>query len=564
MDQTLKRMVFKEDDQLKIAIDCCLAGAKKVGFCVNDTGCLVGILTEGDILRVIREGASLNACAGDFINRKPVSISERVSIPEAKRMMGKKIQILPRVDTENRLIGYVDMSSYEYGFIDIKNRAVLILGLGYVGLTLGLVLADNGFLVNGWDTNKALMEKLKKKKSPFFEAGLQDFIDRHIGRNFRLVEDLQRSRSDICVITVGTPVDPVTKEPLLHSIRNAVQSVGSVLAKDNLVVLRSTIMVGTTRNLVIPELEKASGLKAGKDFFVAFCPERTAEGRALKELKYLPQIIGGLEEKSSELASRFFNTYTPTTVSVESLEAAELCKLIDNSFRDVRFAFANQVAEIGEGLGINIHRVIEAVNLNYSRNDIPKPSPGVGGPCLIKDPYILRKLFRNGGLEAPLIEAARKVNEAGPERVVRTAADLLKKAGKDLRDSKAFIVGFAFKGEPETSDLRDSTTLWLLKELKKYTKNIAGYDPVAFPEEMDALGIQVVGVEDGFRDADVVFIMNNHQSYLRWDIESHIALMRKPALIYDCWRLFSNRQIIALPDVIYAGIGVASGGALSA
>ncbi|RJP19203.1 MAG: hypothetical protein C4529_11510 [Deltaproteobacteria bacterium] len=249
---------------------------------------------------------------------------------------------------------------------------------------------------------------------------------------------------------------------------------------------------------------------------------------------------------------------------MESLEAAELCKLIDNSFRDVRFAFANQIAEIGESIGLDIYRVIEAVNLNYSRNDIPKPSPGVGGPCLIKDPYILRKLFRESGLDAPLLTAARHINEAGPRRIVRSAEALLKSVGKELKDCRAFVVGFAFKGEPETSDLRDSTTLWLLEELKRRTDKIVGYDPVAFPSEMKSLGIRVVGVEDGFRDSDVVFIMNNHNSYLRWDIERYISLMKRPALVYDCWRMFSDRKIAALPNVLYAGIGVGCGGELPA
>lgn len=560
MDQSLKRMVFRGDSNLREAIGCCLAGAKKVGFCVDEEFRLLGILTEGDILRIIRDGASLNDRAGDFVNRNPVSVSERVSAAEAKRMMGKRIQVIPRIDAEGRLFGYFDMSTYEYGFLDIKNRGVLILGLGYVGLTLAMVLADNGFFVSGSDINRDLLDKLRRKRAPFFEAGLQDFIDRHTGRNFRLVDALEDAPSDIYVITVGTPVDPVTKDPIVQTIKAAAQSVGKVLSRDNLVVLRSTIMVGTTRNLVIPELEKSSGLKAGRDFFVSFCPERTAEGRALKELKYLPQIIGGFDEKSSELAARLFNAYTPTTVNVESLEAAELCKLIDNSFRDVRFAFANQIAEIGETLGLDIHRVIEAVNLNYSRNDIPKPSPGVGGPCLIKDPYILRKVFEEGGLDAPLIEAARCINESGPRRVVSNAAKLLSNVGKDLENCRAFVVGFAFKGEPETSDIRDSTTLWLLQELKKYTNEIVGYDPVAFPEEISALGVKVVDVEEGFKGADAVFVMNNHSSYLKWDIERYTSLMRRPALLYDCWHMFSDRRILGIPDLIYAGVGIGCNG----
>lgn len=558
MDYALNKLMFGEDATLLDAIKCCLAGAKKVGFCVGKDGRLRGMLTEGDILRAIGKGGNLGDAAHIHMNRNPVTVSENLSIAEAKRGIGNRIQILPRVDEHGRLIGYVDLATYEYGFLNIKSKTVTIVGLGYVGLTMGLVMADNGFSVNGWDIDGGLMSMLKEKKPPFFENGLQDYMDSHIGNRFRLPDSIESVHTDIFVVTVGTPIDKLSKEPEMGAIRSAALAIGRVLSKDNLVIIRSTVMVGTTRNVVIPVLEKASGLKAGLDFFVAFCPERTIEGLALRELRVLPQIVGGLDEKSLELASRVFNEYTPTIVRVESVEAAELCKLTDNCYRDVRFAFANQLAMVTERLGLNIHPLIDAVNLSYSRNSIPKPSPGVGGPCLTKDAYILKRTFEEHGLEASLLSAARSLNEMGPKNVVQNAERLLKKNGKTLHGSKVFVVGFAFKGDPETSDLRDSTTLWFLEEIRKYTEDIAGYDPVVSPMEIAATGVAVTTLEQGFEGADAVFIMNNHRSYANWNLEKNLTTMKNPALFYDCWHMFPRREVMHVPNIIYAGIGVGS------
>lgn len=561
MDANLEKMVFKCDAKVKEALECCLSGGKKVGFCLDDDGVLKGLVTEGDFLRSFKNGAVLDDLAVDYINQDPVCISDTVSIEEAKKMLGSRIQVIPQIDAEGRLVGFVDMATSEYGFLKIKSKTITILGLGYVGLTMGLVLADTGFNVKGFDINQKLLETLNKKQKPFFENGIEDFIEDHIGERLILVDEVKDAKADIYVITVGTPVDKTDHKPKLEAIRKAAAAVGSLLAPDNLVILRSTVMVGTTRDVVVPELEKASGLKAGENFFVAFCPERTAEGRALSELRQLPQIVGGLDEKSTELASRLFNEYTPTVVRTESIEAAELCKLIDNCYRDVRFAFANQVAEIAERVGVNIHNIISAVNLNYARNSIPKPSPGVAGPCLIKDPYILSNVYEKFGMEAPLMMAARKVNERGAISPADKAHAQLEKKGGSLKGARVFVVGFAFKGEPETSDLRDSTTLIFLEHLKTYTDNIIGFDPIAFPEEMAELGIQLTDdVEEGFKGADVVFVLNNHPSYRKWNLDKYLPQMNSNSIFFDGWHMFADRNLNVHSDVTYMSIGVGSVG----
>ena len=294
----------------------------------------------------------------------------------------------------------------------------------------------------------------------------------------------------------------------------------------------------------------------GKIFFVAYCPERTTEGQALEELRYLPQIVGGLDDRSIEVASRLFNEYTSTIVNVGSLEAAEFSKLIDNVYRDVKFAFANQIAELSERLGLNVHQLIDAVNHHYLRNNIPKPSPGVGGPCLTKDSYILKDVFTIAGMDAPLLAASRIINEQSPKRIVQRADITLKSVGKGLNGARVFVVGFAFKGEPETSDLRDSTTLWFLDELKKCTTEITGFDPVVQRSDLVALGIKVSDPAEGFLGADAVFIMNNHKSYLKWDLLRYLRSMKKPALFFDAWHLFQKNKFTDFQGIQYLSIGV--------
>lgn len=556
MDSQLSKMIFSQDASLGHAIDCVLAGARRVGFGVDAHGRLIGILTQGDLLRLVRDGVPLDAPVRAYLNENPVTVSDSVSLHEAKKLIDRKIHLIPRVDAQGRLTGMVDLASSEYGFLNIKQKSVAILGLGYVGLTLALVLAEHGFSVTGFDVNRTLLDQLAAKEPPFFETGIQGFLDRHVGKRLRLVDSLEHVNADIFIVTVGTPVDPVTKVPGLDYIRKAAASVGRALARDSLVILRSTVQVGTTRRVVIPELEARSGLKAGQDFHVAYCPERTAEGRALKELTHLPQIVGGLDERSAELASRLFNEYTPTIVRVDGLEAAEMCKLMDNVYRDVRFAFANQVAQVAEPLGLDIHSIIDAVNLNYERNDIPRPSPGVGGPCLTKDPYILSAVFKEQGLTAPLIAAARHVNESGPPDIVGKVRAMLAAQGKDLASCKTFVAGFAFKGHPETSDTRDSTTLFFLRELLARCPNVTGYDPLVPPDEIAALGARPVALEEGFQDADAVFVMNNHASYLRWDLPRLFGLMARPAVFYDAWRMFPHLKSQTRPGILYAAVGV--------
>lgn len=554
IDTKFRNLCTGREATILKAMECIERGRERICFVIDGEGRLLRVVSDGDIRRYLLNGGSLDDSVRDIHDRQPV-IAKANHPEQALQQLSKRVTIVPVVDANEKVTGVMRLQDFPSSR-NIRHRSVAVVGLGYVGLTLSMVLADNGFSVVGFDTDEDLISKLDRKQASFFENGLENLLQTHVGGNFKPTGSPDDLLADIYVITVGTPIIPETMKPNVDHIRKAVAAIADKLKKNDLVVLRSTVPVGCTRSEVIPLLEEVSGLTAGDDFFVAFCPERTAEGRALKELRELPQIVGGYDQHSRELGMRFFNENTHTVVDVGSLEAAEMCKLLDNTYRDTVFAYANQMALLTEKLGLNLNELVTKVNLGYDRNTIPYPSPGVGGPCLSKDPYILQENFAAFGLDCSVTAAARQINEAAPRLIYERCRDLLSGVGKDIHKDKVFILGFAFKGEPVTSDLRESTTLWFLDYLKdRGVKNIWGHDPVIEGGEIEQLAVRACSLEEGFGDAAAVIIMNNHRSYSDMGINNLLATMDKPAVFYDGWNIFPAHDLQSVPGILFAATG---------
>jgi len=431
---------------------------------------------------------------------------------------------------------------------------VCILGLGRIGLTLSLALSSEN-IVFGIDTNKTTIKVLSSGKSTFHEPHLEEKLKEAIGKFFFVYERIPEKQIDVFIICVGTPINE-RKEPVMDHIESACKTIGENLKNNQLVILRSTLPVGSTRNFVIPILEEKSGLKAGKDFEVVFAPERVIEGKSFSELATIPQIIGGISEKSVNLAKVFFKNNSDEIVPVSSLETAEMIKLIDNSYRDTHFAFANQIALFCENMNLNALECIQKANFKYPRNNIPIPSPGVGGPCLSKDSYILLQTAKKTGYAPEIITHSRKVNDYIPKHISRKIIDALFGIKNDLKSTKVFVLGFAFKGNPATDDTRESPTISLIAELKKEISSIYGYDPVVNNIEIEKIGAIPTGIEQGFQDADCVIFMNNHKSFLDLDIKKLLLKTSKPCIFVDCWSMF--KKIKNENGIIYSGIGINS------
>lgn len=426
-------------------------------------------------------------------------------------------------------------------------KSVCIVGTGYVGLTLGAVLADNGFTVHSVEINDAVVKSLNAGEPHFHENGLRALLRKNLGKSLFFSASFPSGPCDIYVICVSTPIDAQGK-PRLEYVVSASEAVAKHMSGSSLVVLRSTIPVGASRDLVKPILEKS-----GKRFMLSFCPERTVEGKAIKELTELPQIIGGLDEASVRESVNFFKKITPTTIEVTSLEAAEMVKLLNNSYRDLVFAYANEVALICEKLSINANEVIKAANLGYARSSIPVPG-FVGGACLEKDPYILSDISEAKGFEPKLVKSARSLNEMLPHHVAQRVHSKLTHLGKG-GNAKILVMGFGFKGKPETDDTRGSPTIALIAGLKKLGhSNIYGFDPIVKAEAIRQLNALPAGLEEGFENADCVIFANNHNFFSSIDIELLIRKMKKPAVFFDCWQIFPPR-VVMREGISYGGIG---------
>ena len=297
--------------------------------------------------------------------------------------------------------------------------------------------------------------------------------------------------------------------------------------------------------------------KTGKNFNLAFCPERAVEGAALKELNYLPQIIGGLDNKSVIRAKNIFKRITKKIVTVSSLETAEMIKLIDNSSRDVFFAYANEIARTSESLGLNANEIINCGKLHYDRTFLASPGL-VGGPCLHKDPYIFSESLKNSKTKAEITLMARKINERQPYEIVNQIHHQLQKIKNFSRRPKIAILGLAFKGKPITDDLRGSMSIEVYKALKKKFANskFYGFDPIVTKIELKKLGLMPCSnLNDVFRKKDLIIIANNHPIFSNMKIEKLVKILNKPSLVYDFWNHF-DAKIINFPNfVTYNGLG---------
>lgn len=437
--------------------------------------------------------------------------------------------------------------------VDYADRNICILGLGFVGLTLATVMADVGFQVTGIEIRDELIDLIASGKAHFFEPGLSSKLQKVLSsKNLQVQKKLSPGdRSTVYIITAGTPLDE-NKNIILGNIKKISADIAECLKDGDLVVLRSTVKLGTTRSIVLPILQKS-----GKQFQIAFCPERTVEGQAMAELRYLPQIIGTDHLATGIRAAQLFQFITPTVVRVNNLETAEMIKLIDNTKRDVIFGFSNEVAHLCDVAGLSADEVINAGRFGYSRTDLPTPGP-VGGPCLSKDSHILVQSMMEYGVVPEIIKAARNVNEEQSSIVV----EFLKKFLSSLKDFPkkpiVSLLGIAFKGRPATDDVRGSNAKCILQDLKSALPEAQfwGYDPVVNPQVIQELGLDPkTTAEEAFQNASLVLILNNHPFFSSMPIETWSLQMARPGIIYDFWNNFKNENLYLPDDIQYIALG---------
>lgn len=436
---------------------------------------------------------------------------------------------------------------------NFNDQEVCILGLGYVGLTLAVVMADVGFKVTGVEVRQDICDLIKQGKAHFHEPGLDEKL-RRVVKNGALIcarKIPENYRGTVYIITVGTPLDG-NRLTRMDMIENVANEVSKNIKNGDLVIMRSTVKLGTTRKTVLPILKKSNS-----SFDISFCPERTLEGKALSELRQLPQIVGGLDSCATIRAAQLFQNITPTVVKVSNIETAEMIKLVDNAQRDVAFAYANEVARGCDAVGISASEVINSGKLGYPRTNLPMPGP-VGGPCLEKDSYILAESLAGYGMSPEITLAARKLNQRQPTEIVA----FLKKTTDTLVNFPRYptitLLGIAFKGQPPTDDLRGTMARPILDELKEQYSgaNFRGFDPIVSENEIYEFGLKPV--EDllaAFRGSDMVLILNNHSIYASVDFEELTAVMNDPGIIYDFWNFYKSCDLHLKKGIRYIALG---------
>lgn len=407
-----------------------------------------------------------------------------------------------------------------------------IIGLGYVGLTLAIAAADCGIKTYGVEISDKIKGCLKENRAHFFEPGLDNLIEKYNNKVFFCVDKFPSDvKFDAFIVTVGTPLKKGASVPNFEYIKSALLSVKKVYTGDELFILRSTVSVGTTRNVVLPYLAQLCNTPE-EDILVSFCPERTVEGKAIDELKNLPQIISGNNDKSLEVAQNLFRKITPYVISVKSLEEAELVKLYCNTYRDITFALGNVFCMAAQTFGVDGMDVIKAANQGYQRSNICLPG-FVAGPCLEKDAYILT----NNMVECAskdFIMGARKFNESLEDIVVDWVE---RKIGAGSSEKTILMSGMAFKGVPETSDLRGSSSVYIAKKLKDKGYTLRLHDFVADLQEMKELkvGECYKDLHEAALGTDVVLVLNNHKKYA--SVKKADVYNGKEVPVLDTWNV---------------------------
>jgi UDP-N-acetyl-D-mannosaminuronic acid dehydrogenase len=436
---------------------------------------------------------------------------------------------------------------------NFRDSDVCILGLGYVGLTLAVVMADVGFKVTGIEIKQEVCDLIKQGRPHFHEPGLDEKLRRVIQNGSLICENKipLNYLGTVFIITVGTPLDNcgLTR---LDMIENVANEVSANIKSGDLVIMRSTVKLGTTRKNILPILQKNES-----HFDIAFCPERTLEGKALSELRQLPQIVGGIDRQATLRAAQLFQNLTPTVVRVSNIETAEMIKLIDNAQRDVAFAYANEVARGCDAIGISAAEVINSGKLGYPRTNLPMPGP-VGGPCLEKDSYILAESLAEYGVFPEITLAARKINQRQPSEIISYIKGVTDALVTFPKHPTITLMGIAFKGQPATDDLRGTMARPIFDEIKKqYPHGIyRGYDPVISINEIRNFGLEpAADLPAAFRESDIVIILNNHLIYSSMQIEELTGLMKTPGIIYDFWNFYKSSDLHLKNGISYVALG---------
>lgn len=419
---------------------------------------------------------------------------------------------------------------------------VVIIGLGYVGLPLALLVAKKNYQVIGIDIDAEKIAKLKKQQT--------------IIKDRQIIQDLKTtplevttdftpiSKASIIIICVPTPIYD-NNLPNLEPIKSACHNLAPFLHKNQLVILESTVNPGVCENIILPILEQQSSLIGGKDFYLAHCPERINPGDSKWNVSNINRVVGGLEIKSLTKAIKFYQSILSAKIkAIGSLKETEAVKIVENSFRDINIAFVNELAMSFSQLGIDLVNVINGCTTKPFSFLPHYPGCGVGGHCIPVDPYYLIEYAKKNNFFHNFLILARQINNQMPQFTAELTIKGLKEAGIPIKNTKVAVLGLAYK--PEIADCRESPAWGIIKNLTNNNITVMTYDPFV-PDHSSALSL-----DEAVKDAQAVVIATAHKAFTK--LSPKFFLKHQVKVVIDGRNCLTKKQFIDT-GIIYKGIG---------
>ncbi|MES2470924.1 MAG: nucleotide sugar dehydrogenase [Patescibacteria group bacterium] len=424
-----------------------------------------------------------------------------------------------------------------------EKKTICIVGLGYVGLPLAVLAAKKGYNVIGIDKDETKVTLLNNNILPF-----QD--DKKMAEDFKKVKieatnTFERvGETSIAIVCVPTPVDEA-HNPDLGPVKSAVSGIGKYISKGHLVIIESTINPGVCESIILPILEKTSGLKAGKDFYLSHCPERINPGDKKWTVRNIPRVVGSLESAGLKKTVAFYKSIVEAEIRpMASLKEAEAVKIVENAFRDINIAFVNELAQSFSHLNIDTVNVINGAATKPFSFLPHYPSCGVGGHCIPVDPYYLIDYARRNGFNHRFLSLARNINNSMPQFTVDLAKELLGEKNIPISKAKITVLGLSYKAN--VSDCRESPSFKIIEELKHQGADVAVYDP--YVKEKSTVN----STEEAVNKADVVIIAAAHKEFC--NLTPKFFLKHKVNAIVDGQNCL-NKEKFTAAGIIYEGIG---------
>ena len=441
--------------------------------------------------------------------------------------------------------------------IESGNLNIALIGMGYIGTCIGAVIAGRGYPVVGIDVRKHIVDEINLGTTSIAEPGLSLLVRKTVAHK-KLIATRDYSviaNSDVVIVTVGTPLGE-NFDPDTRHIIEAINSIKEHLQEGQLVILKSTVPPFTTETLVKPILDRK-----GVKYYLSFCPERLAEGRAIAEFESLPLVVGGVDERSTELSALFWRkVLNVEVVTLKNARAAELVKLADNLWIDLNIALANEIAMISEKIDVDALEVISAANSlpkGQHMVNILAPSVGVGGYCLTKDPWFVHHMGNNLGLDLKTPPTSRAINDAMPSYSFNLIKSALKKCGKSFKGSKVAVLGLSFKNN--TGDCRYTPTKLVIEKLQKSGCKLYLYDSWVSDKEARLVTERKLcrDMLETLTNADVVVFLTGHGEFKKISTKKLASLIKPGAIIFDGRNMMGSGMIrdLRAKGFIYKGMG---------